>query len=81
MKPRKAKRGKSQAAKMVEAAINSLELGDVPDGNMVIVLASCAADGSTAMTDWPHYLDHGKRARALLEIGFKCLCVHPDEKS
>ena len=77
MTQRKRRKAKTDARVICEAAINSLDLGDAVDGDLVLVLASRASDGSTALASWPHYLDHGKRVRALLEMAFQRSC-HAD---
>ena len=81
MTQRKRKRAESQAAGIAKACISAVELGEADDGDLVLVLATCAADSSTSMTAWPTYLDHGKRVRALLEMAFKRACAEGEGKS
>ena len=74
MKPRKGKRKQSESARIVELALDTLSDTDATDGDLVLVLAQSASDGSTALGSWPNYQDHNKRVRALLEMAFKRSC-------
>ena len=74
MTQRKRKKAQSASARIVDLALGTLSDTDATDGDLVLVLAQSAFDGSTAMGSWPHYQDHNKRVRALLELAFKRSC-------